>query len=158
MNITRRDPFEPAATMNRLMNQIWNDSFVQNGGVGAIEEAILPLDVIEENNGILVRASVPGFTPDEVDVQIHNGVLTIRAEHDEEKEEKGERYLRRERRWGSLVRSVALPSTVEEDHCEAELKDGVLSLRVPKSEKALPRKVKVSGSGGGGNSHAKRTA
>jgi HSP20 family protein len=150
MSIMRRDPFEaPVSTMNRLMNQLWNDSFVQNGGVGAMEEAALPLDVIEENNSIVVRASVPGFNPDEVDVQIHNGVLTIRAEHSEEKEEKGERYLRRERRWGSLVRSVALPSTVEDDRCEAELKDGVLSLRIPKSEKALPRKIKVGGGKGG---------
>jgi HSP20 family protein len=99
MNITRRDPFEvPVATMNRLMNQIWNDSFVQNGGVASIDEAVLPLDVIEEEHAIVVRASVPGYSPEEVDVQIHNGVLTIRAEHDEEKEEKSERYLRRERR------------------------------------------------------------
>ncbi len=150
-SILRRDPFEfpatPLSTMNRLMNQLWSE---QDSGVSPLaEEGLLPLDVSEDEHSLMVRASVPGFTPEQIDVQVHSGILTIKAERTEESEQKSERYLRRERRFGSLTRSVALPSMVDEDSCEANLENGVLTLRIQKSKEALPRKVKIGSQNGG---------
>lgn len=149
--ITRRDPFEfpapPLSTMNRLMNQLWSE---QDGGLSPLaDEGLLPLDVSESEDSLVVRASVPGFKPEEIDVQIHSGILTINAERREESEEKNERYLRRERRFGSLTRSVALPSMVDEDACDATLDNGILTLRIQKSREALPRKIKIGSPTGG---------
>ena len=148
-SIMRRDPLEfPINTMNRLMNQLWND---QDAAISPLaEDGLLPLDVSEDEQSLMVRASVPGFKPEEIDVQVNNGILTIQAEHAEESEQKNERYLRRERRFGSLTRSVALPSQVDEDSCDANLDNGILTLRIQKSKDAMPRKIKVGASKTGG--------
>jgi HSP20 family protein len=142
--IIRREFDTPFATMNRLMSQLWNDQ-LQEGGMGAPQEVLLPLDVSEDEKSVIVRASLPGFKADDVDVQVHNGILTIKAEQSEEHEEKGERFLRRERRFGAVTRSVALPSMVDEDACDASLEHGVLTLRIPKSQAAMPRKIRIGG-------------
>jgi HSP20 family protein len=142
MNIIRREFDTPIHAMNRLMSQLWNEDLT-NGGIEAVQQALLPLDVLEDERNVIVKASLPGFRPEDVDVQVHNGILSIKAEHSEESEDSGERFLRRERRFGSVSRSVALPSMVDEDACEASLENGVLTLRIPKSQEAMPRKVKI---------------
>ncbi len=144
LTLLRRDPTE-IPTMGRLMSHLLSDPFFGNGGtVPAIEEGNLALDVLEDEKNVIVRASLPGFKRDDIDVEIHDGVLSIKAERSEETEEKGETYYRRERRFGTVSRRVALPSVVEDGNTSADLKDGVLTLRIPKSQKALPRKVKIS--------------
>lgn len=156
VHITRRDPFTEQlpsmSMMNRLMDRFFNDPFLSESGSmgGLLEEATgtLALDIAEDEKNVIVHASVPGFSPDEIDVEVQNGVLSINAEHKEEHEEKGERYVRRERRMGSLSRRIALPTKVKEDQCDAQLKNGVLILRIPKTEEALPRKIQVKDGGG----------
>jgi HSP20 family protein len=143
MNIIRRDPFDaPFVQMNRLFSHMIGDGFGE-GGLEPASEGVLPLDVLEDEKSVIVRASLPGFSPDEVDVEVHNGILTIQARHEEENEEQGPRFLRRERRWGSVSRNVALPTLVDEQACEADLSNGVLTLRIPKSQEAMPRKIKI---------------
>jgi HSP20 family protein len=144
MTLIRREPTEFPTNMSRLMNTFLQDPFFGNGGVApAIEEGNLALDVSEDEKSVVVRASLPGFRKEDIDVEIHDGVLSIKAERNEEKEEKGETYYRRERRYGTVSRRVALPSVVEDGSTSADLKDGVLTLRIPKSQKAMPRKVKI---------------
>ena len=138
MNLIRRDPFENTA-VSRLFGQVANEPYFS----GELEEGTLPLDISEGDKNVIVRASVPGFKPGDIDVEVQAGILTIKAAHNEEKEEKNERFYRRERRFSSMSRRVALPSTVEDNKTNAELKDGVLTLSIPKSEKALPRKVQI---------------
>src|SRR6187399_3306989 len=128
MSLIRRDPFENA-TISRLFGQLAHEPFLS----GELDEGTLPLDISEDEKNVIVRASVPGFKPSDIDVEVHAGILTIKATHTDEKEEKTERFFRR----------VALPSTVEDNKTNAELKDGVLTLSIPKSEKALPRKVQI---------------
>jgi HSP20 family protein len=142
MNIIRREYDTPIAAMNRLMNQLWSEGLT-DGAAESVQQALLPLDVLEDEKTVIVRASLPGFKPEDVDVQVHNGILTIKAEQTEENEERSERYLRRERRFGAVSRSVALPSMVDEDACDANLENGVLTLRIPKSQEAMPRKIKI---------------
>ena len=138
MSLIRRDPFENA-TISRLFGQLAHEPFFS----GELDEGTLPLDISEDEKNVIVRASVPGFKPADIDVEVHAGILTIKATHTDEKEEKNERFFRRERRFASMSRRVALPSTVEDNKTNAELKDGVLTLSIPKSEKALPRKVQI---------------
>jgi HSP20 family protein len=90
---------------------------------------------------------MPGFRKDDVRVEVRDGVLTISAEVNEEKTQEGtgdEKFLRRERRYSSLTRSMVLPTPVHEEKATAQLKDGVLTLTLPKHEKALPRNISVN--------------
>ena len=145
--LIRRVPVFEVPTFGRLFNNLLNDQFFDDMKACAPTAAstgTLPLDVSEDDKSILVRASLPGFKKEEVSVEVHDGVLSINAQHVEEKEETGERFYRRERRVGSLARRLALPSTVQETNTQAELKDGVLTLRLPKFEKEQPKKIKIN--------------
>lgn len=107
--------------------------------------AQLAIDVAETEKAVVVRADVPGFDKESVSVEVHEGVLTIRAQRGDESEQReGEKFYRRERRMVSMERSVTLPVAVQEDKAHAELKDGVLTLTLPKNEKVLPRKIAVN--------------
>lgn len=144
MTLIRREPTEFPASMSRLMNSFLHDPFFAGTALApAIEEGNLALDVSEDDKNVIVRASLPGFRKEDIDVEIHDGVLSIKAERTEETEDKTETYYRRERRSGTVTRRVALPSVVEDGNTSADLKDGVLTLRIPKSQKAMPRKVKI---------------
>lgn len=104
----------------------------------------LAVDVLEDEASLIVRASLPGFRKEEVDIQVHEGVLSIRAQRAEEATSGAESYLRRERRSGSVGRSFTLPDTVSGQDVKAELKDGVLTLRLGKTPKEQPRKVQIA--------------
>lgn len=139
--LTRRDR-SPA--MDRFLTRFFNDPvFEALPAALSNEEGTLALDVSEDAQSVIVRASLPGFSKEDIDVEVHDGVLTIKAEHSEEREETGERFYRRERQYGSVSRRVALPSAVIEDEANASLKDGVLTLRLPKTREASPRKISI---------------
>ena len=80
---------------------------------------------------------------DLVRVTLEDGVLTIQGERKQEKEDQGKRYHRIERSYGSFVRSFELPSTIDEDHVKADFKEGMLTLTLPKSEKAKPKALDI---------------
>lgn len=101
------------------------------------------LDVAEEDDSFVVRVSVPGVKPEEIDITLTDNVLTIRGEMKADEEIKEEHYHVRERRWGSFVRSVTLPTPVEQEKIDASYENGVLTLRLPKSEAAKPRRIAV---------------
>lgn len=132
-----------------MINEFFGDSAGCNSasgcGTGTVREvgAPLPIDVSESETHLIVRANVPGFTREQIDAEIHDDVLTIKAEHKQEKEETGERYFRRELRSGTMVRRVKLPVAIADGDIAAELKDGVLTLKVAKPAVATPRKIKI---------------
>ncbi len=134
----------------RLFNELLSDPFFGTAGQPVIaisrvdEKGDLALDVSETEQDVIVRASLPGFGRDEVNVEIHEGVLSIDASHTEDVEETGEKFHRRERRFGSLSRRIKLPAHVDDAGTTGELKDGVLTLRLPKVVKAQSRKVTIS--------------
>lgn len=105
--------------------------------------AMIPLDISEDEKSVIVRATVPGFKKEEIQVEVQDGVLNIHAEHEEKVEENNEKYHRRERRFGSFTRQATLPAAVAEGQAKAELKDGVLTLRLPKIPEAQPKKIKI---------------
>lgn len=110
---------------------------------GEPEATMIPLDISEDDKAVIVRATVPGFKKDEIQVEVQDGVLNIHAEHEEKSEENGEKFLRRERRYGAFTRQATLPVAVAEGQAKAELKDGVLTLRLPKVPEAQAKKIKI---------------
>jgi HSP20 family protein len=90
---------------------------------------------------------VPGFSKDEIDVQVHQGVLSIHARKAEEHAETGERFYRRERRYGAMSRRIALPGIVHDAPVDAQLLDGVLTLTIPVPEQARPKQIEIRDGG-----------
>jgi HSP20 family protein len=101
------------------------------------------VDVYEENDDVVVKAEIPGMGKDDIQVDLSDSKLTIRGEKKKEEEIKEENYHRTERSYGSFVRSLELPAEVKADAAKATFKNGVLEVRVPKTEAAKQRQVKV---------------
>jgi HSP20 family protein len=100
------------------------------------------IDLKEDKKGYIVKADLPGVDAKDIEVTLENGVLTIRGERQEERREKGDNFHRIERFSGSFARQFSLPDTTD-DGVEAKMKDGVLEIHIPKSEKAVARKIKI---------------
>ena len=149
MSITRWDPWGDIVSLREAMNNLLEESFVRprQGQGAAGGPAGLALDVRETPDAFVVTASVPGVPAENVDITVLGDTLRIRGERREEREEGGqnERWLLRERRFGTFERTVSLPTTVKADAATADFKDGVLTVTLPKAEEARPRSIPVRG-------------
>jgi len=146
MSIQRFDPFREVLSLRDAMNHLLEDSFVRpgasrSGQVGAGYG--LALDVEDSGEGYTVRASLPGFNPEDVQVQVVGDTLSIAAQYNQEQERNESNYLLRERRMGSLSRTVTLPSRVQADQAQANFNNGELVLTLPKAEETRPRQIKI---------------
>jgi len=144
-DLIRWDPFREMMTLRDAMDRMFENAFISPRTTNWFTEGEIPLalDVVEEDDKYIVEASVPGINPDDLEITYDNNMLTIKGEVKEEKEIEEKRYHIRERRFGTFSRSIALPSTINVDKIEAEYKDGVLNLTLPKVEEAKPKKIKV---------------
>lgn len=132
--LVRWDPFEE---MNRLQ-----DHFL--GGRGLAKQAFqVAVDIREEEDAFYVDAEVPGLSADDIKVDVEKNVLTLSGERRVEKEETKDKYRRVERQYGSFTRSFSLPETVDTEGISADLKNGVLELRLPKKEAPKPKSISV---------------
>ncbi len=111
--------------------------------IGSAPIASMPVDVAEAEDHYVVKASIPGIPADDIDVTVHDGVLTIKAETQSETEQQEANYRLRERHVGSVQRRFTLPSTVDEDHLTAQYDDGVLTLHIPKASEVQPRRIAI---------------
>jgi HSP20 family protein len=147
MTMIRWEPFREMTSLRDAMDRLFEDSFVRpslfwaDGGRGQ-----LPIDMYQTDNDVVVKASLPGFKPEEVDISVTGDTLTIKGEHQEEQETKDENYFYRERRYGTFSRSIPIPATVKSDKAEAVFEDGVLTLTLPKAEEVKPKQIKVKAS------------
>jgi HSP20 family protein len=130
---------------NRLLNRWWG------GWNGAeVPETLAPyaVDVHEDADHFYVEADLPGFTKEDVDITLEDGVLSIRAQHKEETRKgdkgNGKQPLHVERRWTRFERSFTLPTAVNENAVRASLNDGVLSITLDKRDEVKPRKISIS--------------
>jgi HSP20 family protein len=101
------------------------------------------VEVTETDDAYVVKAEIPGTKPEDVHVELHDGVLTLRGEKRQERDEDKEHVRYVERVYGSFSRSFALPQNADQEKVEAGFKDGVLTLRVPKREEAKPRTINI---------------
>ncbi len=103
-----------------------------------------PIDVIENDNEYLVRASVAGFDPEQLEITFENNTLTIKGEiREENKDEQQGRYHIRERYAGTFYRSVSLPGMIDQNQISAETDNGVLTIHLPKKPEAQPKRIEV---------------
>ena len=144
MTIVRRSsPFGELMTLRSAMDRLFEDSFVPRW-TGLNDSNGVALDVSTTADELRVEASLPGFKPEDVEVTIEGGTLTITGQTSSE-DQKGEgSYLVKEIRRGTFTRSVTLPDGLEPDKASATFENGILSLRVPKAEKVKPRQIRIS--------------
>ncbi len=119
---SRRDPF------NNMISDIFDD-------VMDFADRSFRADIKEKDDEYLIEAEMPGMNKEDIELEIDDNYLTITADHTEETEEKGENYIRRERRQGRYARSFYLDN-VKEDEIKAEYNDGILTVHLPKLEKS----------------------
>lgn len=137
--LTRWDPFTELSELRSRFDRIF-DEFA-----GGRERAWTPaIDVVRENGNLVVRADVPGIKPEEVKVEVEDDILTVSGEHEERTEEKGKQYMRRERRYGSFSRSMALPPGVDAKKITASTHHGVIELTIPLPQEAKSEKVTIT--------------
>ena len=145
-NLTRWDPFREMDDLQKRLNSIFGLSPARqiNGKEEMTVAQWLPLvDITEDEKEYLIKAELPEVRKEDVKVTVENGVLTISGERKLEKEEKDKRYHRIERAYGSFTRSFQVPDDADEAKVGAEFKDGVLVVRLAKSEKARPKSIEV---------------
>ena len=103
----------------------------------------IPLDAVEDKDDFLVHASVPGLKPEDIEVTIEDGILSINGETKEDREDKESAYLIHERRRGSFHRSIRLPKTVDSDKAETDYENGVLTIKLPKLEAKKAKRLEI---------------
>ena len=144
MTTERWYPLPETVGMQNVMNSLLRASLGQPDGAWIDRGAApytLPLDVTEAADDFVVKASLPGIRPEDVQTTILGDTLTIRGESKVE-EENGHDWLLRERRSGSFQRSVRMGTPIDADRASARFEDGVLTLTLPKSEQARPKQIK----------------
>lgn len=142
MAITR---YEPWGILNQLQRELGR---VQEGGVAegstATAEWAPAVDIKEDDDQFVLHADIPGVKPEEIDVSMEDGVLTIQGEKKTEAKTEKEGYKRVERTYGSFYRRFSLPDTADADAISAKSKHGVLEIVIPKREAVLPKKISVA--------------
>ena len=145
--VTRWDPFrELDELQNRLSSLFGRAPLRRNGDKDealTVAEWAPLVDIVEDDNEYLIKAELPEVKKEDVKVTVQDNVLTISGERQYEKEEKGKKYHRVERAYGSFARSFSLPEDADGEKVAAEFKNGVLMVHLPKSEKAKPKSIEV---------------
>ncbi len=146
MALVRWDPFRELEEVSNRLNRMLAHpaSHASNGNEAMIVADWTPsVDISETAGEYVIKAEITDVKKEDVKVSLEDGVLTIQGQRKLEKEDKGTKYHRIERSYGSFVRTFSLPDVVEPEHVKAEFKDGVLNLHLPKSEKAKPKTIEV---------------
>ncbi|MEK7950462.1 Hsp20/alpha crystallin family protein [Luteolibacter soli] len=125
---------------HRVLNALGNE---RECGGAAVAEWVPVVDILEDEKEYLVKAELPGVARENVHVTVEKGRLAIKGERAFEKEQNGKKYHRVERSYGTFLRSFNLPENADAEKVEAQFKDGVLFVHLPKQEKAQSREIEV---------------
>jgi HSP20 family protein len=152
MAIQRWEPLREMVSLRDAMNSLLQDSFVRpvTGMLSDGGTLMIPLDISENENEFIVKASLPGVRPEDVHITAHGDTLTIRGEIKAEEEKKDEHYHLRERRYGQFQRVVTLSTPISADKAQARFENGVLTLILPKADEAKPKEIKLNVSAANG--------
>lgn len=142
MNLARYEP-DLWSRMQQQLNELLRATPDFEASNVATSSWMPLVDIKEEPDRFLIKADIPGVKPEDIEVTMENGALTIRGERSAEKEEKKEGYHRIERSRGSFYRRFAMPDSADADHIKAQGKDGVLEIEIPKRAVLKARKIEV---------------
>lgn len=139
------DPFKEISDMENRLSRLFSAPTTNGGAKEAltVAEWAPAVDIAEDDKEYIIKAELPEVRKEDVKVTVANGELSITGERKFEKEEKGKKYHRVERAYGSFLRSFSLPEAVDGTKVEAQFKDGMLTIHLPKDEKAKPKTVEV---------------
>jgi HSP20 family protein len=146
VNIIKWSPFRELEDIQTRLNRFFNETTAPRpiGEDGIFfADWMPPVDVQELEKEYLIKAELPEVKREDVKVEMLDGVLTIEGERKQEKEEKGKRFHKVERSYGKFVRQFALPNEVEPTKIQAEFKDGMLNVHLPKTSVAKPKTIEV---------------
>lgn len=157
MALDRWDPFREMMTLRDAMDRLLQQSLTRPGQLlSSMRPEAIPVDVIERDDHFEVRAALPGVKPEDIEVTVQGERLTLRADARAEDERRGEQWLMREQRYGTMQRSITLPAPVSSDNTQATIEHGVLSLRLPKAQAAMARRITVTSRAAGRAAPAER--
>jgi HSP20 family protein len=142
-DLTRWEPVREMMTLREAMDRLFDDAFTRPINLRDGGWTSPAVDMYQTDDEVVVRAALPGFKADEVQINVTGDVLTLRGEikHQEEKKERA--WHIREHRWGSFERSVALPTEVTADKAVADFENGILTITLPKAEEVKPKTITV---------------
>jgi HSP20 family protein len=145
MDIQIWDPYREMKQMERAMNRALR-------GFGAwpaeAEQWNIPIDVVQKNDEIVVHASLPGVSPEKIEVTVEDDVLTVKAESETKTETQESGYLIRERAYGIFYRALRLPESVATEKITSQYENGVLTINLPKAEEKKKKLIKIGVKGG----------
>jgi HSP20 family protein len=156
VNLVRWEPFREMMSLRQAMDRLFEDSFVRLPRLSGDGAGEFPIDMYQNKDDLVVKATLPGVKPEEVEITITDNTLTIRGEHTEEQETKEDDYLYRERYYGTFSRSVPIPVKVKDEKAEATFEEGVLTVTMPKAEEIKPKQIKVKPKGASKEKKAKK--
>lgn len=147
MALVRWDPARELDAFQSDMNRLFDSFFGRREGAaasGASRRWIPPMDLVETEDNLVLRADLPGVDQDDIEIEVKDGVLTVSGERKAQHEEKREGYHRVERSFGRFSRSLELPKGVEPQSVSAHFDKGVLEVRMPKPEQRKPTRIEIS--------------
>jgi HSP20 family protein len=134
------DPYRDMRQMEHAMNRIWRGL---GTWPGEAEQWNIPIDVVQKPDEIVVKASLPGVKPEDIEVTVEDNVLTLKAESSKENETHESGYLIRERSSGTFYRALRLPESVDTDRIHPIIENGVLTITMPKAEEKKKKQIKI---------------
>jgi HSP20 family protein len=146
MLVRRPSPYDELFSLRQAVDRLFDPDFARpfiRFGRSA-EYGSMPLDVRTDADSLTIEASLPGIHPEDVEITVEGGTVTLSASTHEERAEDEGSYLIREIRRGAVTRSIALPEGLEPDKASATFENGVLSLRIPRAEQVKPHRITIS--------------
>ncbi len=143
MAIQRWDPLKELATLRSQMDRIFESLLGEEGEEIKRGSWVPPVDIYETEDEIVIKAEVPGVKQEDIEIKIEDDTLIIRGEKKFERDEEKEKYHRAERIYGAFQRSFILPKTVDKERIKASLKNGVLTIILPKKEEVKPKEITI---------------
>jgi HSP20 family protein len=141
-NLIRWEPARDFMTLREAMDHLFDDAFTRPLTIRDGWSAP-PIDMYQTDDEIVVKASLPGIKPEEVQINITGEVLTLKGDVKQQAEKKERSWHIREQRWGAFERSIVLPTDVVADQARAEFENGILIVTLPKAEEVKPRIINI---------------
>ena len=142
-NLTRWEPVREMMTLREAMDRLFDDAFTRPINLRDGGWSSPAIDMYQTDDDVVVKAALPGFKADEVQINVTGDVLTLRGEMKHAEEQKDQAWHIREHRWGSFERSISLPTDVVSEKAQADFDNGVLTITLPKAEEVKPKTITV---------------
>ena len=142
-NLTRWEPVREMMTLREAMDRLFDDAFTRPLNLRDGGWSSPAIDMYQTDDEVVVKAALPGFKADEVQINVTGDVLVLRGEMKHEEEQKDKAWHIREHRWSSFERSITLPTNVKADKAVADYENGILTVTLPKAEEVKPKTITV---------------